>query len=136
MGEILYFKNSEDRKYAEYLITKQWPESSFIVMRTDDEKILKEEKVHFGSWDIYPDIQKIYHKNDLIQITEKEWAVFEFLMDGIGCIFSAQEIAYALDTWEEFVKIQLENLIKKLGNGNKVPIKKNRTGYYFDEVLD
>lgn len=60
--------------------------------------------------------------------------MFEFLMDGIGCIFSAQEIAYELGTREEFVKMQLENLIKKLGNGNRVPINKNRTGYYFDEV--
>lgn len=27
MGEIFYFKKSEDREYAEYLITKQWTES-------------------------------------------------------------------------------------------------------------
>lgn len=58
--------------------------------------------------------------------------MFEFLMDGVGCIFSVQEIAYALDSQEEFVKEQLESLIKKLGNKNKIPIK----SYYFEETLN
>lgn len=136
MCEILYFNNSEDRQYAEYLIKEHWPEASFIVMKADSKKILKEEKVHFGSWDIYTDIQKIEYKNENIQVTEGEWSVFDFLMDGAGCIFSVQEIAYALDSREEFVKVQLKNLIKKLGNKNEIPIKKNKKGYYFEETLN
>lgn len=136
MGEILYFKNSEDRQYAEDLIKEYWSESSFIVMKIDSEKILKEEKVHFGNWDIYTDRQMIYYENEQIQTTENEWLVFDFLMDGVGCAFSLQEIAYALDTKEEFVKTQLESLINKLGDKNKIPIKRNKKGYYFEEVLN
>lgn len=140
MGEILYFKNSEDRQYAEDLIKEHWPGASFIVMKAYNEKILEEERLHFGSWDIYTDMKIIYYKNEKIQITEGEWSVFEFLLDGVGCIFSVQEIAYALDSREEFIKIQLESLIKKLDdknhNKNQIPIKKNRKGYYFEEILN
>ena len=136
MGEILYFKNSEDRQYAEYLIKEHWPEASFVVMKADNKKIMEEERVHFGSWDIYTDIQKIYYKNENIQITEEEWSVFEFLLDGIGCVFSVQEIAYALYFQEEFVKIQLNSLMKKLGDKNEIPIKQNEKGYYFEEILN
>lgn len=136
MGKILYFKNSKDGQYAEHLIKEHWPESSFIVMKTDGKSILKEEKVHFGNWDIYAEKQQIYYNNEEIQITESEWKVFEFLMDGIGGIFSVQEIAYALDCQDDFIKVQLESLINTLGNKSKIPIKRNRKGYYFEEVLD
>ena len=52
MGELLYFKNCEERKKAEELLKKCWPEVSFVVMRLDMQNILEEERIHFGKWDI------------------------------------------------------------------------------------
>ena len=42
MGELLYFKNCEERKKAEELLKKCWPEVSFVVMRLDMQNILEE----------------------------------------------------------------------------------------------
>ena len=52
MGELLYFKNCEERKKAEELLKKYWPEASFVVMRLDMQNTIEEERVHFGKWDI------------------------------------------------------------------------------------
>ena len=45
MGELLYFKNCEERKKAEELLKKCWPEVSFVVMRLDMQNILEEENI-------------------------------------------------------------------------------------------
>ena len=50
MGELLYFKNCEERKKAEELLKKYWPEASFVVMRLDMQNTIEEERVHFGKW--------------------------------------------------------------------------------------
>lgn len=47
MGELLYFKNCEERKKAEELLKKCWPEVYFVVMRLDMQNILRRRKNSF-----------------------------------------------------------------------------------------
>ena len=77
MGELLYFKNCEERKKAEELLKKCWPEVSFVVMRLDMQNILEEERIHFGKWDIEFDKKRMIYNGTEIVITDMQWEILQ-----------------------------------------------------------
>ena len=87
MGELLYFKNCEERKKAEELFKKYWPEASFVVMRLDMQNIIEEERVHFGKWDIKFKKKRMIYDGTEIIITDLQWDILELLM-------SASELSF------------------------------------------
>lgn len=80
MGELLYFKNCEERKKAEELLKKYWPEASFVVMRLDMQNTIEEERVHFGKWDIEFKKKRMIYDGTEIIITDLQWDILELLM--------------------------------------------------------
>ena len=97
MGELLYFKNCEERKKAEELLKKCWPEVSFVVMRLDMQNILEEERIHFGKWDIEFDKKRMIYDGAEIGITDMQWEILQLLMSDSELSFSIREIAYAMN---------------------------------------
>ena len=97
MGELLYFKNCEERKKAEELLKKCWPEVSFVVMRLDMQNILEEERIHFGKWDIEFDKKRMIYDGAEIVITDMQWEILQLLMSDSELSFSIREIAYAMN---------------------------------------
>ena len=96
MGELLYFKNCEERKKAEELLKKYWPEASFVVMRLDMQNTIEEERVHFGKWDIEFKKKRMIYDGTEIIITDLQWDILELLMSDSELSFSIKEIADAL----------------------------------------
>ena len=88
MGELLYFKNCEERKKAEELLKKCWPEVSFVVMRLDMQNILEEERIHFGKWDIEFDKKRMIYDGAEIVITDMQWEILQLLMSDSELSFS------------------------------------------------
>ena len=114
MGELLYFKNCEERKKAEELLKKYWPEASFVVMRLDMQNTIEEERDHFGKWDI-----------------------LELLMSDSELSFSIKEIAYATNIEVYEAQIYVEELLKtiKEQTGSAI-VQKNEERYSFVEITD
>lgn len=89
MGEILYFKNCDERKKAEEILKKNWPEASFVVMQIDTNEILQEQRIHFGKWDINVENMSVFYDDKEIITSKKQWEILEFLMSEPGFEFSS-----------------------------------------------
>lgn len=136
MGEILYFKNCEERKMAEAILEKNWPEASFVVMQLDAKEILKQQRVHFGKWDINVEDRSVFYNDEKIPISEKQWEILEFLMSDSDLWFTTKEIAYALRLTEASVLTETERLLKTITEKTGSPIIKRETGRYkFEEIV-
>ena len=109
MGELLYFKNCEERKKAEELLKKCWPEVSFVVMRLDMQNILEEERIHFGKWDIEFDKKRMIYNGTEIVITDMQWEILQLLMSDSELSFSIREIAYAMNIEVHEAQIYVED---------------------------
>lgn len=92
MGELLYFKNCEERKKAEELLKKCWPEVSFVVMRLDMQNILEEERIHFGKWDIEFDKKRMIYNDTEIVITDMQWEILQLLMSDPELSFRLEKL--------------------------------------------
>ena len=137
MGELLYFKNCEERKKAEELLKKYWPEASFVVMRLDMQNILEEERIHFGKWDIEFDKKRMIYDGTEIIITDLQWDILELLMSDSELSFSIKEIAYATNIEVYEAQIYVEELLKtiKEQTGSAI-VQKNEERYSFVEITD
>ena len=115
MGELLYFKNCEERKKAEELLKKCWPEVSFVVMRLDMQNILEEE----------------------IVITDMQWEILQLLMSDSELSFSIREIAYAMNIEVHEAQIYVEELLKTIQEqtGSAI-VQKKEERYSFVEITD
>ncbi len=137
MGEILYFKNEEAREHAEKLLNNSWPEAAFVVMRIGSKSLFVEERIHFGKWDIDVENEKVFYKNEELEISETQWEILAFLMSGEGICFSEPEIAYALDLKESEIQICIADLLKKIETQTgSLIIRKVGERYLFEEVID
>ena len=136
MGELLYFKNCEERKKAEELLKKCWPEVSFVVMRLDMQNIL-EERVHFGKWDIEFKKKRMIYDGTEIVITDLQWDILEFLMSDSELSFSIKGIAYATNIEVYEAQIYVEELLKtiKEQTGSAL-VQKNEERYSFVEITN
>ena len=136
MGELLYFKNCEERKKAEELLKKYWPEASFVVMRLDMQNIL-EERVHFGKWDIEFKKKRMIYDGTEIIITDLQWDILELLMSDSELSFSIKEIAYATNIGVDEAKNYVEDLLKtiKEQTGSAI-VQKKEERYAFVEITD
>ena len=135
MGELLYFKNCEEKK-AEELLKKCWPEASFVVMWLDMQNIL-EERVHFGKWDIEFKKKRMIYDGTEIVITDLQWDILEFLMSDSELSFSIKEIAYATNIGVDEAKNYVEDLLKtiKEQTGSAI-VQKKEERYAFVEITD
>ena len=133
MGELLYFKNCEERKKAEELLKKYWPEASFVVMRLDMQNTIEEERVHFGKC---KKKRMIYDGTEII-ITDLQWDILELLMSDSELSFSIKEIAYATNIEVYEAQIYVEELLKtiKEQTGSAI-VQKNEERYSFVEITD
>jgi DNA-binding response OmpR family regulator len=93
-------------------------------MRIGSKSLFVEERIHFGKWDIDVENEKVFYKNEELEILETQGEILAFLMSSEGICFSELEIAYALDL-KEF-EIQIGSLI----------IRKVGEPYLFEEVID
>ena len=136
MGELLYFKNCEERKKAEELLKKCWPEVSFVVMRLDMQNIL-EERVHFGKWDIEFKKKRMIYAGTEIVITDLQWDILQLLMSDSELSFSIKEIAYATNIEVYEAQIYVEELLKtiKEQTGSAI-VQKNEERYSFVEITN
>lgn len=137
MGELLYFKNCEERKKAEELLKKYWPEASFVVMRLDMQNTIEEERVHFGKWDIEFKKKRMIYDGTEITITDLQWDILELLMSDSELSFSIKEIAYATNIEVYEAQIYVEELLKtiKEQTGSAI-VQKNEERYSFVEITD
>ena len=136
MGELLYFKNCEERKKAEELLKKYWPEASFVVMWLDMQNIL-EERVHFGKWDIEFDKKRMIYNGTEIVITDMQWEILQLLMSDSELSFSIREIAYAMNIEVHEAQIYVEELLKTIQEqtGSAI-VQKKEERYSFVEITD
>ena len=133
MGELLYFKNCEERKKAEELLKKCWPEVSFVVMQN----ILEEERIHFGKWDIEFEKKRMLYDGTEIVITDLQWDILQLLMSDSELSFSIKEIAYATNIGVDEAKNYVEDLLKtiKEQTGSAI-VQKKEERYAFVEITD
>ena len=136
-GELLYFKNCEERKKAEELLKKCWPEVSFVVMRLDMQNILEEERIHFGKWDIEFDKKRMIYNGTEIVITDMQWEILQLLMSDSELSFSIREIAYAMNIEVHEAQIYVEELLKTIQEqtGSAI-VQKKEERYSFVEITD
>ena len=137
MGELLYFKNCEERKKAEELLKKCWPEVSFVVMRLDMQNILEEERIHFGKWDIEFDKNRMIYDGAEIVITDMQWEILQLLMSDSELSFSIREIAYAMNIEVHEAQKYVEELLKTIQEqtGSAI-VQKKEERYSFVEITD
>ena len=135
MGEILYFKNCDERKKAEEILKKNWPEVSFVVMQIDTNEILQEQRIHFGKWDINVENMSVFYDDKEIIISKKQWEILEFLMSEPGFEFSIKEIAYALLLTEAEVSLEIEGLLNTIERTGSQIIKTEMGRYRFEELV-
>lgn len=137
MGELLYFKNCEERKKAEELLKKCWPEVSFVLMRLDMQNILEEERIHFGKWDIEFDKKRMIYNGTEIVITDMQWEILQLLMSDSELSFSIREIAYAMNIEVHEAQIYVEELLKTIQEqtGSAI-VQKKEERYSFVEITD
>ena len=137
MGELLYFKNCEERKKAEELLKKCWPEVSFVVMRLDMQNIIEEERIHFGKWDIEFGEKRMIFDGTEIVITDLQWDILQLLMSDSELSFSIKEIAYATNIEVYEAQIYVDELLKtiKEQTGSAI-VQKNEERYSFVEITD
>ena len=137
MGELLYFKNCEERKKAEELLKKCWPEVSFVVMRLDMQNILEEERIHFGKGDIEFEKKRMLYDGTEIVITDLQWDILQLLMSDTELSFSIKEIAYATNTGVHEAKIYVEDLLKTIKEQtDSAIVQKKEERYAFVEITD
>lgn len=131
------YKNCEERKKAEELLKKYWPEASFVVMRLDMQNIIEEERVHFGKWDIKFKKKRMIYDGTEIIITDLQWDILELLMSASELSFSIKEIAYATNIEVYEAQIYVEELLKtiKEQTGSAI-VQKNEERYSFVEITD
>lgn len=136
MGEILYFKSDEERKRAEKILKESWPEAAFVVMQIDTNTILKQQRIHFGKWDINVEDRAVFYNDEKIPISEKQWEILEFLMSDSDLWFTTKEIAYALRLTEASALAETERLLNTITEKTSSPIIKRETGRYkFEEIV-
>ena len=137
MGELLYFKNCKERKKAEELLKKCWPEASFVVMRLDMKNRLEEERVHFGKWETDFEKKRITYDGTEIVITDLQWDILQLLMSDSELSFSIKEIAYATNIEVYEAQIYVDALLKtiKEQTGSAI-VQKNEESYSFVESTD
>lgn len=136
MGEILYFKSDEERKRAEKILKESWPEAAFVVMQIDTNTILKQQRIHFGKWDINIEDRSVFYNDEKIPISEKQWEILEFLMSDSDLWFTIKEIAYALRLTEASALAETERLLNTITEKTSSPIIKRETGRYkFEEIV-
>lgn len=135
MGEILYFKNCDERKKAEEILKKNWPEASFVVMQIDTNEILQEQRIHFGKWDINVENMSVFYDDKEIITSKKQWEILEFLMSEPGFEFSIKEIAYALLLTEAEVSLEVEGLLNTIEKTGSQIIKTEMGRYRFEELV-
>lgn len=133
----IYFKNCEERKKAEELLKKCWPEVSFVVMRLDMQNILEEERIHFGKWDIEFDKKRMIYDGAEIVITDMQWEILQLLMSDSELSFSIREIAYAMNIEVHEAQKYVEELLKTIQEqtGSAI-VQKKEERYSFVEITD
>lgn len=136
MGEILYFKNCDERKKAEEILKKNWPEVSFVVMRMNTNEILQEQRLHFGKWDINVENMSLFYDDKEIKISKMQWEILKFLMSEQGFRFSIKEIAYALLLTEAEALVELEGLLNTIEKTGSLIIKAEAGRYKFEEQVE
>ena len=135
MGELLYFKNCEERKKAEELLKKYWPEASFVVMRLDMQNTIEEERVHFGKWDIEFKKKRMIYDGTEIIITDLQWDILELLMSDSELSFSIKEIAYATNIEVYEAQIYVEELLKTIKEHFPNKTVWCYSGFTFEELV-
>lgn len=136
MGEILYFKNCEERKIAEEILEKNWPEASFVVMQLNAREILKQQRIHFGKWDINVEDMSVFYNKEKIKISDRQWEILDFLMSDSDLEFDIKQIAYALNFTESDALAEMEGLLNILAEKRVSPIIKEEAGRYrFEEIV-
>ena len=135
MGEILYFKNCDERKKAEEILKKNWPEVSFVVMRIDKNEILQEQRIHFGKWDVNEENMSVFYDNKESKIPKIHWEISVFLVSEPGFGLSIKERAYALLLTETEALLELEGLLNVIEKTGSQIIKTEAGRYKFEELV-
>lgn len=135
MGELLYFKNCEERKSRG--IVKEMLAGSVLCSHAIRYAKYIRRRVHFGKWDIEFKKKRMIYDGTEIVITYLQWDILELLMSDSELSFSIKEIAYATNIEVYEAQIYVEELLKtiKEQTGSAI-IQKNEERYSFVEITD